>query len=440
MKLGRQSGRMRAIVLLILLLAAGCSDGVDGADGADETQPEQSQTQEISVMAVYTGAEQRAFEGVLDRFMEINPDVEVRYRSAGDELPTVLETAVKGGNPPDLAMLPQPGVLKDFATRGELESLDFARDAVEQNMGEYAVELGTVDGTLYGFLVLTNNGSPVWYNVQLFEEAGVQPPSTWEELVDVASTLKDSGVPAYSFGGADGWTLSAIFENIYLRTAGPEKYDQLAAHEIPWTDPSVKEALGYMADLFEDPENIAGGPEGALETDFPTSVSQVFSTSPKAAMTIIADFAYGVITDSTEAQPVTDFDVFDFPSINGSPPAVVGGGDSVVMFRDSDAARGLVEYLTTEEAARTIVTEGPWSSLHTDLDPSVYDDPIRRRTGQGLLEAETFRFYLADLQPPEFGATVGQGLWKLFQDFLRDPSNVDGIAAQIEKAAAKAFE
>lgn len=440
MKLGRLSGPMGAMLLLILLLLGACNDGADSADGTEETQPGQTQRQQISVMAVYTGAEQRAFEGVLDRFMQANPDVEVKYRSAGDELPTVLETAVKGGNPPDLAMLPQPGVLKDFAARGELESLDFVRDAVEQNLGEYAVELGTVDGTLYGFLVLTNNGSPVWYNVRLFEEAGVQPPATWEELVDVASTLKESGVPAYSFGGADGWTLSAIFENIYLRTAGPEKYDQLAAHEIPWTDPSVKEALGYMADLFEDPENIAGGPEGALETDFPTSVSQVFATSPKAAMTIIADFAYGVITDSTEAQPVTDFDVFDFPSIDGSPPAVVGGGDSVVMFRDSDAARGLVEYLTTEEAARTIVTEGPWSSLHTGLDPSVYEDPIRRGTGQGLLEAETFRFYLADLQPPEFGATVGQGLWKLFQDFLRDPSNVDGIAAQIEKAAAKAFE
>jgi alpha-glucoside transport system substrate-binding protein len=439
MKLGRRSGRVGAMGLLLLLLMGACSDG---GDGAGQTQPEESQEQQqqISIMAVYTGAEQRAFEGVLDRFMEANPDVEVKYTSAGDELPTVLETAVKGGSPPDLAMLPQPGVLKDFALRGELESLDFARDAVEQNLGEYAVELGTVDDTLYGFLVLTNNGSPVWYNVRLFEEAGVQPPATWEELLEVAGTLKDSGVPAYSFGGADGWTLSAIFENIYLRSAGPEKYDQLAAHEIPWTDPSVKEALGYMADLFEDPENIAGGPDGALETDFPTSVSQVFSTSPKAAMTIIADFAYGVITDSTEAQPVSDFDVFDFPSIDGSPPAVVGGGDSVVMFKDSDAAQRLVEYLTTEEAARTIVTEGPWSSLHTDLDPSVYEDPIRRRTGQGLLEAETFRFYLADLQPPEFGATVGQGLWKMFQDFLRDPSDVDGIAAQIEKAAAKAFE
>jgi alpha-glucoside transport system substrate-binding protein len=438
MKLGRPGGPVGAICLLVVLMFGACSEGGNGAD--DGTGEQQQETQQISVMAVYTGAEERAFERVLDRFMEANPDVEVKYTSAGDELPTVLETAVKGGNPPDLAMLPQPGVLKDFATRGELESLDFVRDAVAENLGEYAVELGTVDGTLYGFLVLTNNGSPIWYNVRLFDEAGVQPPATWEELLEVANTLKESGVPAYSFGGADGWTLSAIFENIYLRTAGPEKYDQLAAHEIPWTDPSVKEALGYMADLFEDPENIAGGPDGALETDFPTSVSQVFSSSPKAAMTIIADFAYGVITDATDAEPVTDFNVFDFPSIDGSPPAVVGGGDSVVMFKDSDAARGLVEYLTTEEAARTIVTEGPWSSLHTDLSSSVYEDPIRRLTGEGLLEAETFRFYLADLQPPEFGATVGQGLWKMFQDFLRDPSDVAGITEQMEKAAAKAFE
>ncbi|CAN5515957.1 ABC transporter substrate-binding protein [soil metagenome] len=436
MKLGRQSRIVGTVPLLLLLLViASCTQG---GEGAEESDP--SPSQQISIMAVYTGAEQEAFEAVLAGFMESNPGVEVKYTSAGDELPTVLETAVTGGNPPDLAMLPQPGVVADFAARGELQPLDFVRDDVATNLGEYAVQLGTVDGDFYGFLVLTNNGSPVWYNVELFEQAGVQPPATWDELIEVASTVKASGVPAYSFGGADGWTLSAIFENIYLRTAGPEKYDQLATHEIPWTDPSVKEALQYMADLFADPENIAGGPQGALETDFPTSVTQVFSTSPKAAMTIIADFAYGVITDSTNAEPVADFNLFDFPSIDGSPPAVVGGGDSVVMFRDSEGARALVEYLGSAEAARLIVTEGPWSSLHKSLDPSVYPDPIRRGTGAGLLEAETFRFYLADLQPPEFGATVGQGLWKLFQDFLRDPSDIDGTAEKIEEAAAKAFE
>jgi alpha-glucoside transport system substrate-binding protein len=435
MKIGRRI-RLGALCLPVLLMIASCSQAADES----EESASASKSEELSVMAVYTGAEQEAFEAVLSSFMESNPGVEVKYTSAGDELPTVLETAVKGGNPPDLAMLPQPGVVADFARRGELQPLDFVSDAVAEDLGEYAVQLGTIEGNLYGFLVLTNNGSPVWYNVNLFEDAGVEPPATWEELIEAANTLKASGVPAYSFGGADGWTLSAIFENIYLRTAGPEKYDQLAAHEIAWTDPSVKEALEYMAELFEDPDNIAGGPEGALETDFPTSVTQVFSNSPKAAMTIIADFAYGVITDSTTAEPVTDFDVFDFPSIDGSPPAVVGGGDSVVMFRDSEGARALIEYLSSAEAARIIVTEGPWSSLHKDLDPSVYADPIRRGTGADLLEAETFRFYLADLQPPEFGATVGQGLWKLFQDFLRNPSDIDGTAVRIEEAAAKAYE
>ncbi|MDQ3751851.1 MAG: extracellular solute-binding protein [Actinomycetota bacterium] len=431
-------GRLSIAVALLPLMTAFAACQQEGQEAGDDESA--SATDEITITAVYTGAEQEAFEAVLDDFMATSPGIEVKYRSAGDELPTVLETAVRGGNPPDLAMLPQPGVVADFAARGELQPLDFAREAVAANLGEYAVQLGTVDGEFYGFLVLTNNGSPIWYNVDLFEQAGVNPPATWEELLDAAETLKASGVSTYSFGGADGWTLSAIFENIYLRTAGPEKYDELAKHEIPWTHPSVKEALRYMGQLFEDPDNIAGGPQGALETDFPTSVTQVFSDPPKAALTIIADFAYGVITDSTSAKPVSGFNVFDFPSIEGSEPAVVGGGDSVVMFTDSDAARSLVEYLTTAEAAKTIVTEGPWSSLHTGLDPSVYPDPIRRGTGAGLLEAETFRFYLADLQPPEFGATVGQGLWKLFQDFLLDPGDVDGTAAKMEKAAAEAFE
>ena len=90
-------------------------------------------------------------------------------------------------------------------------------------------------------------------------------------------------MPAYSIGGADGWTLTDLFENIYLRMAGPEKYDQLTDHEIPWTDQSVKDALTEIGKIFGDTENIAGGTSGALQTDFPTSVTQVFSDPPKAA-------------------------------------------------------------------------------------------------------------------------------------------------------------
>src|ERR671918_649011 len=161
-------------------------------------------------------------------------------------------------------------------------------------------------------------------------------------------------------------------------------YDQLAAHEIPWTDQSVKDALTEMARIVGDAQNVAGGVQGALQTDFPTSVTQVFA----------------------------------------DPPA---------------AAQALVTYLTTPEAAEIWAAEGGFASLNRNMDTSVYPDEITQTTAGALAETEVFRFDLSDLQPAAFGGTVGQGLFKLFQDFLRNPDDVDGITQQMETAAAQAF-
>ena len=86
-------------------------------------------------MAVWTGAEQAAFQAVLDGFTQQNPDVKVNYTAAGDQLPTQLSTAVQGGNPPDIAALPQPGLMTDFVKKGALQPLDFA--ASERRAGRY---------------------------------------------------------------------------------------------------------------------------------------------------------------------------------------------------------------------------------------------------------------------------------------------------------------
>jgi len=216
-------------------------------------------------------------------------------------------------------------------------------------------------------------------------------------------------------------------------------YDKLAAHEIPWTDQSVKDALTEMGKILGDTDNIAGGTQGALQTDFPTSVTQVFADPPKAAQVIEADFVAGEIVNSTKAKPETGFNEFDFPSINGSAPAVVGGGDQVVMFKDSPAAQALVEYLASPEASDIWVKRGGFSSPNKNVDQNAYPDPILKATATSLAKAEIFRFDLSDLQPSAFGGTVGQGLFKLFQDFLSNPSDVDGIAQKMEDAAKKAY-
>jgi ABC-type glycerol-3-phosphate transport system substrate-binding protein len=427
--------------MLVFVVAAcgGGGNGDTGAAGGTGTGADCG-SGSISLMGIWVATEQKSIQAVLDGFKEKCPDVTVKYNPAGDNIVTVLATAVQGGNPPDLATIAQPGTIREYADSGKLQPIDFAKDTIAANYQQSAIDLGTIDGKLYSFLFKGANKSTVWYNVPVFEDAGVAAPKTWDEFLTAAQTIKASGVPAYSIGGADGWTLTDLFENIYLRTAGPDKYDQLASHEIPWTDQSVKDALAEMAKIFSDTDNIFGGTNGALQTDFPTSVTNAFSDPPKAAMVLEADFVEGEIVNSTTAKPETGFNVFDFPSINDSPPSVVGGGDQVVMFKDSPAARALVEYLASPEAAEIWVRLGGFSSPNKNVPEDAYQDPLLRATATALANAESFRFDLSDLQPSAFGGTVGQGEFKLFQDFLANPSDIDGIAQKLEDAAAKAYQ
>jgi alpha-glucoside transport system substrate-binding protein len=150
------------------------------------------------------------------------------------------------------------------------------------------------------------------------------------------------------------------------------------------------------------------------------------------------DFVAGVITDSTKAEPKTGFDVFPFPSVNGSPSVVVGGGDTIVMFKDSPVAEAFVKYLASPEAAEIWAAKGGFATLNKNVDASVYPDDITRETAN-LADVETFRFDLSDLQPAEFGGTVGQGLFKEFQDFLQNPTNIDGVTKAMEASAKKAY-
>jgi alpha-glucoside transport system substrate-binding protein len=437
---------MRRVTAFLALLAAlvlgvvACGGDDDGGAGGTGTEAgAECGSGSISLMGIWVATEQASIQAVIDGFEQKCPDVDVKYNPAGDNLVTVLATAVQGGNPPDLATIAQPATVQEYVEKGELKPIDFAAETVSENYVEDLVQQGTFDGKLYGILFKGANKSTVWYNVPAFEDAGVEPPETWEDFLTAAETIKASGVPAYSIGGADGWTLTDLFENIYIRTAGPEMYDQLAAHEIKWTDQSVKDALAEMAKIFSDTDNIAGGTEGALQTDFPTSVTNAFGDPPKAAMVLEADFVAGEIVNSTEAEPETGFNVFTFPSINDSPAAVVGGGDMLVMFKDNPAARAFIEYMATPEAAEIWVKRGGFSSPNRNVDENAYPDAILRSTATALAEAEAFRFDLSDLQPSAFGGTVGQGLFKLFQDFLANPDDIDGITQKMEADAAKAF-
>ena len=416
---------------LVIALVGGSGTAAGGAKS-------QGVSGTISIIAKWTGDEQASFMAVLAPFKKANPGVTIKYQGAGDNVPQIVSTAVQGGNPPDIATLPQPGLMKQFAQSGKLKPITFARGVIAANYQPVWLTLGSVNKKLYGLYFKGSNKSTVWYNVKSFKDAGAKLPQTWPQFLASAKTLKASGTPAYSIGGSDGWTLTDLFENIYLRTAGPAKYDLLTAHKIKWTDPSVKKALGVMRQIFSDTSNLAGGTDGALHTDFPTSVSNVFATSPKAAMVIEGDFVPGVVATSNPLKAISGFNEFGFPTIGGA-SGVMGGGDVVVMFKTSAASQALIKYLATPAAATIWAKRGGFTSPNKRVKPSAYKDPLNRKTALAFALAKIFRFDMSDLQPAAFGSTVGQGEWKIFQDFLQNPKDVNGTAGALESAAKKAY-
>ncbi|MPY95896.1 MAG: extracellular solute-binding protein [Acidimicrobiia bacterium] len=441
--------RATAVLSALLLLAAACG-GDDSDDAATTTTAGGAATtaaeavdlsgQTVEVAAVWSGSEQQNFEEVLAVFEE-ETGADVTFTSTGDDVAATIGPRLQAGSPPDIAMLPQPGLLRDFAAQGALQDIEeVAGASVDENYAEIWRELGSVDGTLYGVWFKVANKSTVWYNVPVLDDAGVEPPEDWDGFLDTAGTISDFGVPPVSVGGADGWVLTDWFENVYLRAAGGDMYDQLAAHQIPWTDQSVKDALGVLAELFADPTLLAGGAQGAIQTDFPTSVEAVFVEPARAAMVFEGDFVADVITSSTDAELGTGADFFPFPAVDGSEPAVVGGGDVAVLFTENEAARELMRFLATPEAAEVWAAAGGFLSANQGVDIGVYPDEISGRMAEELVSTELFRFDMSDLQPAAFGGTVGAGMWKLLQDFVAAPANIDGITAQLEAAAAAAFQ
>lgn len=426
-----------ALIGVLAFAATGCGGGGDSGGAAKGSK---DVTGSISIMAIWAGEEQKSFQAVVDGFNEQYPNVTVKYTSGGDNLGPLLSTAIEGGNPPDIAAVGQPGLMADFVKKGALKPIDNLRDKIVNAFGKAVADAGAVDGTQYAVMYKGANKSTVWYNVASFDEAGVEPPKTWDELNTARDTLLAAGITPYSVGVDVGWPMTDLFENIYIRSAGAEKYDQLAKHEIPWTDQSVKDALTIMADVVGKSDYMVGGTDGALQTEMPDSVAKVFSDKPDAAMVVLGDFAPGVV--ETTLEPETGYNVFTFPSIEDSGPAVVGGGDLFLKFKDSAAADAFLEYLTTVEAAEIWAKRGGFSSPNKDLDTSLYPDEITRKIAGALADAakaDTFRFDMSDLQPSAFGGTPGQGLFKYFSDFVAHPQDIDRITKQMEAAAAKAF-
>ncbi|RBM21465.1 ABC transporter substrate-binding protein [Streptomyces sp. PT12] len=437
-----------ALIAVSALTLTACGDDGDGDRDERESTIELPDLsgQRIEVSAVWTGAERENFEAVLDEFESLT-GATVSFVPSGDNVSQFVGTKIEGGSPPDVVMVPQPGVLREFAENGWIAPVnDAVQQQLDANFTQGWQDLGSHEGEQYGVYVKAANKSLVWYSPAAFDYAGVEPPADWDDFVSTAWTLWESGTTPLSVAGGDGWTLTDWFENIYLSVAGGEMYDRLAAHEIPWTDPSVTEALTALGEVFGESRLLANGTGGSLQTIFPDSVTQTFIdlTTPHAGMVFEADFVGAVINDTTDAVIGEDALVFPFPSVGGGDAPVVSAGDAAVAVAPSgeasEAQQAMLTFLASTDAARIWAERGGFISPNKSLEFEAYPNDVQRGIAEALIAAgDDFRFDLSDQTPAAFGGTTGQGMWRGLQDFLADPDDIEGAQAYLESQAADAY-
>jgi len=435
--------KLIAVMGIVLSLVAISGVGLVWQQAWADTsaEPVTSPAQALTVFGCLSGGQ---FQPVLDAFTTLT-GFSAQYEETCDQ--NRIRDCKTNNDCPDVAIVTQPGLLlTELGKAGTLVDLSpFVNSTLlNANYASTWIDLGKVDGTLYGVWFNANNKSLVWFDPGEFAAHGWTTPTTWAEMMTLSETISNTtGTPPWSIGSesgaATGWPLTDWFENILLRGAGPGVYDALTAHDIAWTDPAVLSAMTYFGQLFGTDEYQLGGKSGTLNTSFGDAIYPPFEQPPEAYLHAQGGFAQSFIQGQFPTQIAgTDYAVFPFPDIDPAyANAVMGQGDIAMVFRDTTETRSLINFLITTDAAEIWIAHGG-SSPNRSVDTSLYPDPNTRAAAEHLTNADIFRVDLSDQLPSDLMVHM----WSEMDDLVQaapDQEAMEEVLARIEFRASHRF-
>lgn len=417
----------KVVVVLMVLLIAGSAVFAAGQREVDDAKV-------VTVFGAFVDEEQRRFEEAIRPFEEAT-GIEVRYEGSS-EFETLISVRVEGGNPPDIAALPQPGLMKNFAQQGRLVPMwSSLEQLVDSNYAPVWKDLGSEGGTPYGVFHRVNAKSFVWYPKKAWDAAGYEIPTTWDELEALMDQMVADGHTPWAIGiesgGATGWPGTDWVEDVMLRTAGPDIYQQWIDNEIPFTHPAVKEAFEIVGDIWFNDDYVYGGRNYILTTSFGDSSRPLFEDPPRAMMHRQGNFITSFFPDRIQNNLEEEVGVFPLPAINpewGIP--VLGGGDQFVAFNDTPEVRQFMEFLATWESGELWAKAGGALFPYLDQDLDAYPNEIERSLAEALVNAEVFGFDASDLMPGQVGAG---SFWTGIVDWVNG-KNLDAVLNDIQRS------
>jgi alpha-glucoside transport system substrate-binding protein len=431
--------RILALTVVIVMIAAACTKSDKGDGGGDGGGGQAENTGTVNVLNAMEPHEGKAVQKVVeDNIGDVDYTVEIE---ASPDFEEQFPIRAEGGTL-DVALVPQPGTVATEAEAGTIVSLeDLGLDIgeLEDTVGEYLMSLTEFNGEHWGLPTNVNLKSMIWYPKDDFDAAGYTVPTTWDELMALSDQIvADGGTPwcvGFESGSATGWPATDWMEDIMLRTAGPDVYDQWVAHDIPFNDPAVMTAGETFGDVMFHKGYVLGGAADTPSIAFGAAPLPMFDDPPKCWLHRQASFIIGAAPFPEDAESGVDYDWFPFPPIDQEGTLLAGEFAVVGTNGNRPEVTDFLKKFLSEDVQCAQGAE-PLSSRvspNINVGPDCYTNQILADSAAVLTEAlssGTGRFDASDLMPGEVGAgSFWTGMVRYMQD---GPGSLKSVLDEIE--------
>jgi alpha-glucoside transport system substrate-binding protein len=368
--------------------------------------------------------------------------ISIRYEGS-KEFEASIAIRVDGGNPPDIADFPQPGLLDNFVKKGKVVDLNKVLDMnkVKSNYIQSWLDMATMKSPsgpiMAGVWGRVNAKSLVWYPKKAFDAAGYKVPKSWDELIALMNQIKKDGDTPWAIGiesgAATGWVATDWIEEFMLRTTSLPNYDKWVKGELKFNSPEVRKAVQLMADIWFGEGNVYGGRKAIATTSFGDAPKVMFENPPKAWLHHQGNFITTFFPNNLV--PGVDYDFFYLPGIDpkyGRP--VLVAGDIYAMFNNRPEVVAVMQYFATGDSVKAWVQAGGAISPHKDSQLSWYTNTVDRKVAEIIQNATSVRFDGSDQMP---GAVGAGSFWKEMTAYVSGAKTMDEALKAIDASWPK---
>jgi ABC-type glycerol-3-phosphate transport system substrate-binding protein len=421
-----------AVVGSVLVVVVVIYFGIRSPRQKDVEQPSPP-TKEISMYHYFSGTLDGGIREMVETVNKGRQGERVAANALNHEAfkSMIVETLQKG-NPPELFTYWAGAKTQALVDQGMLEPLDDIWPSVSSRFPKSIVDAASTYNDHKYLLPITQHLVVFFYNTSLFARENLQPPSTWQEFLELCQILKDRNIPAIALGARERWPAQFWFDYLLLRTAGPQYRGELMQGRAAYTDPEVVEVYRIWSEM------LMKGYFNKAANDLDWAEATELVCRGEAAMTLMGTWAIQHFA-GCDFEEGKDFDYFTFPVINDN---IAGGAlgpiDGIVLSHTSanhEFAKTVLSYFA-ETTPQKLMSAGSGALAPSLEVPSDFYTPFKQRLFQEIQETPFWAFNY-DLATSPLIAEKGMDS---FNELIMFPDQYREILLNLQTEVAPLFK